>query len=110
MVRKKIKAHVNGYDSMSAFQIDALNGILEKFCTEDGFEDFCEKNSVIIQVGSDRVDLGFDPRTWEAAERFIWYAVCHLIESSDSLDKIPTYKKMADRYAAALGEERGTFQ
>lgn len=89
--------------------IAALNGILSKIGTEDGFEEYCDKDRIAITVGDDTVDLYFAPRTWDAAEQFIMFCICHLIES-DGLDEFPYYKEMADRYAAALGEERGTFE
>lgn len=86
-----------------------LQGILDFFATDEGFEDFAEQDSIRIGVGTHEVDLYFSPQTWEAAERFIMHCICHLIEV-DALDKFPYYNDLANKYAAALGEERGSFE
>lgn len=108
---KTIKAKIKPTDYTTQMRRDiaAMQRILDRFATDDGFDEYCEKDTVKLTVGTDEVDLYFGPRTWEAAERFLMFCICHYIES-DELDKYPMYKEMADRYAAALGEERGTFE
>ena len=89
--------------------IAALNRIIDRFGTEDGFEDYIEQDTIKLTVGKDEAAVFFSPQTWEAAEYFIKYCVCHLIES-DELDSFPYYKNMADKYAADLKIERGSFE
>jgi hypothetical protein len=108
---KNIKAKIKFADCITQTRLDiaAMQKILDKFATEDGFEEYCDKNSIKLSVGGDEVDLYFAPRTWEAAEQFLMFCICHLIES-DGLDEYPIYDEMLTRYAAALGEERGSFE
>lgn len=111
MKQIKIKAKTASADctALTRRDIAAMQKILDRFATEEGFEEYCEKNTVKLTVGSDEVDLYFGPRTWDAAEQFLMFCICHLIES-EGLDKYPMYGEMLTRYAAALGEERGTFE
>lgn len=97
------------YTTQTRRDIAAMQKILDRFATEEGFEEYCEKNTIKLTVGTDEVDLYFGPRTWEAAEQFLMFCICHYIES-EGLDKYPMYDEMLTRYAAALGEERGNFE
>lgn len=108
---KKVKAKpVDDYRQGLREDIAQMNRILDKFSTEEGFEEFVELNSIRLGIGKeDDIDLYFSPRTWEAAERFLMFCICHLIES-DGLEEFPLYDEMLTRYAAALGMERGEFE
>ena len=109
----KIRAHIKGNESTDLYareQIKQMKHILDKFVTEDGFNEYCDHNSIRIGVGAEEdVDLYFAPRTWEAAEQFLMFCICHLIETYE-LDKFPYYSELLDRYASALGIERGEFE
>ena len=105
----KVRATNNDHRTKSRRDIAAMKGILDKFATEDGFEEYCDMDMLKLTVGDDVAKTYFSPRTWEAAERFLMFCICHLIES-EGLDEFPYYREMADRYAAALGEERGNFE
>ncbi len=109
-MKKNITAKISPADEAYSTQakIRQLDGILRRFATEAGFDEYIELNSIRIGVGEDDAEVHFSPRTWEAAEQFIMTVICHLIES-EGLDRFPYYGEMADRYAAALGEERGSF-
>lgn len=109
-MKKKITAKISSADEAYSTQamIRQLDGILRRFVTEEGFDEYVDLNSIRIGVGEDDAEVHFSPRTWEAAERFIMTIICYLIES-EGLDEFPYYRDMADRYAAALGEERGSF-
>ena len=91
------------------FEIKQFNRILDKFATEDGFDEFCELDTIEISVGQDSASTYFAPQTWEATEKFIMYIICHLIESNE-LDKFPYYDDMIERYSKALGIKRGNFE
>ena len=108
-IKAKLKDETD-YTTQTRMQIKQMQDILNKFATEDGFDEFCGLNSIRLGIGKeDDIDLYFGPRTWEAAEQFLMFCICHLIESEE-LDKFPYYEEMADRYAAALNMERGTFE
>lgn len=98
------------YTTQTRMQIRQMQNILDKFATEDGFEEFSDANSIRLGVGNeDDIDLYFAPRTWEAAEEFLMFCICHLIES-DGLEQYPYYAELLDRYSAALNIERGNFE
>ena len=108
-IKAKLKDETN-YTTQTRMQIKQMQSILDKFATQEGFDEFCDANSIRLGVGKeDDIDLYFAPATWEAAEQFLMFCICHLIES-EPLDEIPYYRELRDRYAAALGIEPGNFE
>ena len=98
--RKRFKSCPDSRDRIAKMQ-----KILDKFATEDGFDEYCEKDSITIRIGDDAAETYFCPRTWEAAFQFIAYCICHLIVQEE-LDKFPMYADLLARYSAALNMER----
>lgn len=102
---------VDGYMERPREEIRAMQKIICKFATEDGFDEYCEADNIKLIVGTDEVKLHFDPQTWEATERFLMHCIVHAIESDrEYFDEFPYYKNMADRYAERLGAERFEFE
>ena len=102
--RVNIQFHAN---KTTRDEIRDFNRILERFATEDGFDEYVNMG-FSLQVGTDSAHTYVCPFTWDLLENFIMTTVCHLIET-DELDKFPYYAEMRDRYAAALGMEANSF-
>lgn len=102
--RKQFKAHIDDRG-----RIAQLNRILERFHTEEGFEEYTGENGGIgLSVGLDDASVWFDPYTWDLFEQFLKENICHIIEEEE-LDKFPYYADMRDRYAADLVKSAGEF-
>ena len=102
----KIKIKANNPERSIRDSIAAMQKILD--ATEEKFEEYIDMDTIKLTVGADEVDLYFGPRTWEAAEEFLMFCICHYIES-EGLEKYPMYDEMLTRYAHALNTERGNF-
>ena len=117
-MNKKINCHcdngasgtIQRYEHNARFEIKYFKAILDHFYTEDGFDEFCDLNTIQIMVGSAEysAETYFCPETWETIETAIKTIICHLIEVSE-LDKYPYYEKMIEEYSKDLGVKRGNF-
>ena len=90
------------------FQVKQCVDILEKFATEDGFDEYCEWDTIGITVGTDCIDTCFSPRTWDAAEYALMFIACHFIVSYE-LDKFPYYDELLGQYSHRLGLDVSAF-
>ena len=92
------------------FEIKRFKAILDHFYSEDGFDEFCDLNTVQIMVGSAEysAETYVAPDTWETIVTALTTLICHLIEVNE-LDKFPYYERMIDKYSAQLNIKRGNF-
>ena len=96
-------------EHQARFQIKQYLDIIHKFNTEDGFEEYINDNRITLSVGSDETEIFFDPRTWDAAEWFCKFTICHLIEMNQ-LDEFPYYQHILWNYSHDLDMDIGTFE
>lgn len=89
-------------------EIASFKAILDKFYTDEGFDEFMDRNTVEVRVGDDSAKTYFAPRTWEAVEAFCMFTICHLIEDND-LEVFPYYDELLSAYSKNLNIERGNF-
>lgn len=92
------------------WQIKRLKAIIDRFRTDDGFDEFCNLNTIGIYVGSAEysAETYFCPETWEAVHDAILYIICHLIEVNE-LDRFPYYEQLISEYSGILHVDRGNF-
>lgn len=117
-MNKKINCHCcvgeSGTEQRSQhnarFEVKQFQDILDRFYTEEGFDEFCELNTVEIMVGSAEYSAStyFCPETWETIETAIETIICHIIEANE-LDKYPYYERLIEKYSKKLGVSRGSF-
>ena len=92
------------------YQIKQFTDILDHFYTDEGFDEFCNLDTIQIMIGSAEhtAETYLCPETWEAIYDAITIIICHLIEANE-LDKYPYYDRMIDRFSKELGVSRGNF-
>ena len=96
------------WERKARFRIWELNHFIQRFASEDGFDEYCEWGRIGLQIGTDSADIDFNPRTWEAAYSFIQFCVCNIIVDYE-LDKYPYYKEMLAKYSKELNLDESEF-
>ena len=90
------------WDHGTRFQIAEMLDILNKFQTEEGFEEYCE-NDITINLGEeDSAHMPFCPRSWDGVWFFLHYSICHLIVDSELDTRFPYYAELLEQMRSEL--------
>ena len=68
---------------------------------ENSLDEDIGRNHISLQISNRSAKTYFSPTTWDGAQMFAQYVVCHLIYCND-LMKYPYFKEVFDRYSADL--------